>query len=221
MPDRFGNVIRLHPSHQCQATTRAGRRCKNRALPQTSFCRVHTDWTTESEPLDTATLNARLNSYLLKMLIDAGIITLEQLALVRVGIGVIVGLATWLLYALLMWVGTGWLNLPLASWYTAGFAFLLACWLLGRLVVRVGLLASLSLLFIALTSLLFDFFSKDGLILNICFLLIPFGLPAFILYRYELSLWWGCLLFPIGFVLGKFYYNRLEAASTSSGAENR
>jgi hypothetical protein len=147
------------------------------------------------------------------MMVDAGLITLEQLALVRVGIGVVIGLVTWLLYGLLMWVGTGWFDLPLASWYTAGFALLLTCWLLGRIVARSSILVGLYILYITLSSLFLDFFNKDGFILNICFVLMPFGLPAFLLYRYELSMWWGCLLVPLGFVLGKLFYNRLEGTS--------
>ena len=213
MPDRVDNVLRMRLPRRCQAATRAGRRCKNRALPETSLCRVHTDWTTESEPPDADFFDAFPARRLLNAMVDADFITLEQMALVRVGIGVGVGLVTWLLYTLLMWIGRGWFHLPLASWYTAGFAFLLTCWLLGRIAARVGILACLYALFILLTSILFDFFHKDGLILNICFVLIPFGLPALILYRYELSLWWGCLLLPIGFAVGKLYYNHLEAAS--------
>lgn len=213
MPDRFADLLHRHLPRQCRATTRAGRQCKNRAQPRTSFCQVHADWTLESEPLDSLTFDAFLTRHLVQAMVDAGLITLAQLALVRVGIGVVVGLTTWLLYTLLMWISTGWFHLPLAAWYTAAFAFLLTCWLLGRLVARVGILTSLYVLLLLLTSILLDFFNKDGLIANICFLFIPFGLPVFILYRYELSLWWGCLLFPIGFVVGKFYYNRLEAAS--------
>jgi hypothetical protein len=207
------DTLRTHLPHRCQATTRAGRQCKNRAQPQAQFCWVHTDEIVGSETLDATTLNTSLNRYLLNMMVDAGLITLEQLALVRVGIGVVVGLVIWLLYALLMWVGTAWFHLPLASWYTAGFALLLTCWLLGRIVVRSGILTGLYILFITLSTLFLDFFNKDGLILNICFVLMPFGLPAFLLYRYELSMWWGCLLVPLGFVLGKLFYNRLEGTS--------
>ena len=91
-----------------------------RAQPQTSFCRVHADWTTESEPLDTLTLNVDLARHLLNAMVDSGLIRLEQLALLRVGIAVVVGLTTWLLYTLLMWVGTAGFHLALAAWPLIG-----------------------------------------------------------------------------------------------------
>lgn len=216
MPQAFArplelfDTLRTHLPRQCQATTRAGRQCKNRARPHAPFCRVHADRTPESENLDTKALNAHLASHVLDLMLQAGMITLEQLALVRVGIGVVIGVGTWLLYTLLMWVGVGWSHLPLAPWYTAGFAFLTTCWLLGRMVAGIGLLMTLQVLVITLISLLGDFFNKDGLILNICFFLIPLVLPGYILYRYALSVGWGFLLFPIGFVLGKLFYKLLE-----------
>lgn len=212
-PLELFDTLRTHLPRQCQATTRAGRQCKNRARPHAPFCHVHADRTPESENLDSKALNAHLASHVLDLMLQAGMITLEQLALVRMGIGVVIGLGTWLLYTLLMWIGVGWFHLPLAPWYTAGFAFVATCWLLGRTVVGIGLLTTLQVLAITLISLLGDFFNKDGLILNICFVLIPLVLPGYILYRYALSMWWGVLLFPIGFVLGKLFYTLLEKPS--------
>jgi hypothetical protein len=209
----FVDMLRMHLPRQCQATTRAGQQCKNRAQPHASFCHVHADRTTDIEPPDPSARNTYPARDLLNLMVDAGIITPEQFTLMRVGIGVLVGLCTWLLYTLLMWIGRGWFDLTLASWYMVGVAFLLLCWLLGRFVLGSGLLPSLYALFITLTSLLGDFFYKDGLILNICFLIIPLVLPAAILYRYGLSIWWGLLLFPIGFVIGKLFYNLLEETS--------
>jgi hypothetical protein len=58
-----------------------------------------------------------------------------------------------------------------------------------------------------------DFFNKEGLILNICFVLIPFVLPLYLLYRYSLSGWWGLLLFPVGIFAGWVFYHILEQSS--------
>ena len=146
-------------------------------------------------------------------MLQAGLITLDQLAMVRTGILLGTGLGTWLLYALLMGVGVGWFHLPLASWYTAGIAFLLTCWLLGKSLERIGLWMSLRLLFFLVMSLLIDFFHKEGLILNTCFFLMPVVLPIALLLGFELSLWWGFLLFPSGFAIGKLLYTCLEERS--------
>jgi hypothetical protein len=146
-------------------------------------------------------------------MLQAGLITLDQLAMVRTGILLGTGLGTWLLYALLMGVGVGWFHLPLASWYTAGIAFLLTCWLLGKSFGRIGLWMSLRLLFFLVMSLLIDFFHKEGLILNTCFFLMPVVLPIALLLGFELSLWWGLLLFPSGFAIGKLLYTFLEERS--------
>ncbi|HEX9870226.1 MAG TPA: helicase-associated domain-containing protein [Candidatus Tectomicrobia bacterium] len=207
------DVLRRHLPRQCQATTKAGRPCKNRARPSSPFCRVHADRTPERASLDTLTHHVDLASHVLDRLLQAGLVTLGQLAMIRTGILVGIGLCTWLLYALFMGVGVGWFHLPLAAWYTAGIAWLLTCWLLGRSMARIGLLASLHLLVFLLTSLLVDFLHKEGLILNLCFFLIPVVLPVALLYRYELSLWWGFLLFPSGLVIGKLLYTRLDKTS--------
>jgi hypothetical protein len=205
-PISLADLLRSHRSHRCQATTRAGRQCKNRAQPSSSFCRVHADWAPGSAPLDTLTHQADLASYVLDLMLQAGLITLAQLAMVRTGILLGTGLGTWLLYALIMGVGVGRFHLPLASWYTAGIAFLLTCWILGRSLGRIGLWMSLRLLLFLVWSLLVDFFHKEGLILNTCFFLMPVVLPIALLLGFELSLWWRFLLFPSGFAIGKLLY---------------
>jgi hypothetical protein len=123
------------------------------------------------------------------------------------------GIGTWLLYALLMRIGVGWFGLPLASWYTVGIAFLLTCWLLGKSLARIGLWMSLRLLLFLVWSLLIDFTHKEGLVLNLCFFLMPVVLPIALLLGFEFSLWWGFLLFPSGFAIGKLLYTFLEERS--------
>lgn len=146
-------------------------------------------------------------------MLQAGLITLAQLAMVRTGILLGTGLGTWLLYAFIMGVGVRWFHLPLASWYTAGIAFLLTCWILGKSLGRISLWMSLRLLLYLVSSLLVDFFHKEGLILNTCFFLMPLVLPIALLLGFELSLWWGFLLFPSGFAIGKLLYTFLEERS--------
>jgi len=146
-------------------------------------------------------------------MLQAGLITLAQLAMVRTGILLGTGLGTWLLYALIMGVGVRWFHLPLASWYTAGIAFLLTCWILGKSLGRISLWMSLRLLLYLVSSLLVDFFHKEGLILNTCFFLMPLVLPIALLLGFGLSLWWGFLLFPSGFAIGKLLYTFLEERS--------
>jgi len=212
-PLELVEALRRHLPRQCQATTRAGRPCKNRARPSSPFCRVHADRTSEPASLDSLTQHADVASYLLDLMLQAGLVTLGQLALVRTGILLGIGLCTWLLYALLMGIGVGWFHLPLAAWYTAGIALLLTCWFLGRSLARLGVLASLHLLFYLLTSLLIDCCYKGSLILNICFFLIPVVLPGALLVGFGLSFWWGFLLFPIGLVIGKLLYTLLDETS--------
>jgi len=212
-PIPLADLLRSHRSHRCQATTRAGRQCKNRAQSFSPFCRVHADRAPGSAPPDTLMHQADLASYLLDLMLQAGLITLGQLAMVRTAILTGIGLCTWLLYALLMGVGAGWFHLPLAAWYTAGIALLLTCWILGKSLGRIGLWMSLRLLLFLVTSLLVDFFHKEGLILNMCFFLIPVVLPIGLLYGFELSPWWGFLLFPSGFLIGKLLYAFLEERS--------
>ena len=79
--------------------------------------------------------------------------------------------------------------------------------------MRIDLWMSLRLLFFLVSSLLVDLFHKEGLILNMCFFLMPVVLPIALLFGFELSLWWGFLLFPSGFAIGKLLYTFLEERS--------
>ena len=90
-------------------------------------------------PLRCLSLPAYLASAFLDEMLEAGVISLAQLALLRMGIVVGSGLCTWLLYELLRHVSSGWLHLPLAPWLIGGVAFMLTCWLLGRLIAGSGL----------------------------------------------------------------------------------
>jgi Helicase conserved C-terminal domain len=209
-PIPLTDVLRSHRSHRCQATTRAGRQCKNRAQPSSSFCRVHADRATGPVPLDILTQQADFYSYFLDLMLQAGLVTLAQLAMVRTGILFATGLCVWLLYALLMWIGVGWFDLPLASWYTVGLALLLTCWLLGKSLTRIGLWMSIRLLLFLVWSLLVDFTHKEGLVLNTCFFLMPVVLPIGLLLAFRLSLWWSFVLFPSGFAIGKLLYTFIE-----------
>jgi Helicase conserved C-terminal domain len=209
-PTPLADLLRSHRSHRCQATTRAGRQCKNRAQPSSSFCRVHADWALGSAPFDSLMPQADLASYALDLMLQTGLVTLAQLAMVRTGILLATGLGTWLLYALLTGIGVGWFGLPLASWYTVGLALVLTCRLLGKSLGGIGLWMTLRLLLFLGSSLLVDFFHKEGVFLNTCFFLLPVVLPVALLLGFELSPWWGFLLFPSGFAIGKLLYIFLE-----------
>jgi hypothetical protein len=205
-PVSLADLLHSHRSQRCQATTRAGRQCKNRAQPSSSFCRVHADWAPSPAPLKTLTPQADLASHVLDLMLQAGLVTLVQLAMVRMGILLVTGLCTWLLYTLLTGIGVSWFGLPLASWCMAGIAFLLTCWILGKSLGGIGLWMTLRLLLFLVSSLLVDFFHREGVFLNTCFFLLPVVLPVALLFGFELSLWWGFLLFPSGFIIGKLLY---------------
>jgi hypothetical protein len=212
-PVTLADLFRSHRSQRCQATTRAGRQCKNRAQPSSAFCRVHADWAPGPASLETLTVQADLASQILDLMVQAGLVTLAQLAMVRMGIMLATGLGTWLLYTLLMGIGVSWFGLPLASWYMGGIALLLTCWILGISLGGIGLWMTLRLLLFLVSSLLVDFSHKEGMFLNTCFFLLPVVLPIALLFGFDLSLWWGFLLFPSGFVIGKLLYTRLQESS--------
>jgi hypothetical protein len=204
---------------QCQALTKAGRQCRNRARLPSTFCQVHADWVPRPDQdffhdsFDAFSLPAYLASTLLYQLIEDGVISLAQLALVRMFLLVLSGLAWWLLYASLMVLNDSWLHLPLAAWFIAGLAFGLMCWLLGRVIARSGPIVGLHLVRFVVESLLFDCIEKEGLILNLCFFLVPVVIPAVVVYYYALSGWWGVLFFPLGLLLGRFFYHLFEETS--------
>ncbi len=140
-------------------------------------------------------------------------ISLAQLALIRTFLVVMSGLAWWLLDASLVALNDSWLHLPLAAWFMTCLAFGLMCWLLGHLIAGSGPIAGLRIVRLLVGSLLFDCIGKEGLILNLCFFLIPVVIPAVVVYYYELSSWWGVLFFPLGLLCGRFFYHLLEETS--------
>jgi hypothetical protein len=87
---------------QCQATTKAGRQCKNRTQSASMFCRVHTEWSTQAMPPATYTPDARLASQFLEVMLETRLMTLLQLAVYRVVVLMGIGLLTWLLSLLLL-----------------------------------------------------------------------------------------------------------------------
>jgi hypothetical protein len=83
----------------------------------------------------------------------------------------------------------------------------------GRLGTRLGLVASVHLMLLLVTSVVLDCLHKEGLILNLCFVVIPVVLPAVVLSHMALSLGWVFVCFPVGIVLGLFFYTFLDAMS--------
>jgi hypothetical protein len=88
-----------------------------------------------------------------------------------------VGLGTWLLDHLLtagFRYGVG--GSP-GAWIVSGMAFGLSCGVLGRLVAGLGLASSLSFVGLNLLSIALDCLHKEGLIVNLCYVVIPVLLP--------------------------------------------
>jgi len=210
--DDFFDVFGSQLAPRCQARTRTGRQCRNRAQPSAVYCRIHM----KLAPLEPDATQIAFSQDTFRQMLDIDSITIVQMALFRVGMNVALGLITWLLNTLFMWIGTGWLGLPLASWYIAPIAFLFTCWLVSKFVFRVSLKAIMLLLFFFNLSMLMDCFNKEGLILNICFVLIPFVLPLYLLYQHSLSGWWALLFIPVGLYGGRAFYHILDDASESS-----
>src|SRR5262245_33721638 len=67
------------------------------------------------------------------------------------------------------------------------------------------------------TSVVFDCLHKEGLILHLCFVVIPVVLPAAALAHWALSLGWVFVCFPVGIVLGLLFYTFLDAIRLSLG----
>jgi hypothetical protein len=63
------------------------------------------------------------------------------------------------------------------------------------------------------TSVVLDCLHKEGLILHLCFVVIPVSLPAVALTHWALSLGWVFVCFPVGSVLGLLFYTVLDAMS--------
>jgi hypothetical protein len=198
---------------QCQATTQAGRRCKNRVPPGFRFCRTHAPWSPQARSQGPYTPQARLANQVLKGTLTPGLVPLPQLAVYRVTVLMGIGLFTWLLALLLMRLGEGTLSLSLPPWVVAGLALVGTCGLVGRLGARLGLMASLQMVLLLVTSVVLDCLHKEGLILHLCFVVIPVVLPAVILAHWGLSLGWMFVGFPVGIVLGLLFYTFLDAMS--------
>ena len=101
---------------QCQATTHAGRRCKNRVQPGSRFCRVHAPWSPQAWSQGPYTPQARLANQVLEGKLAPGLVPPPQLAVYRVTVLMGIGLFTWLLALLLMRLGEGTLSLSLPPW---------------------------------------------------------------------------------------------------------
>jgi hypothetical protein len=198
---------------QCQATTQAGQRCKNRVQPTSRFCRVHTQWSPQARSPASYTLRARLANQGLEDRLVRGLITLPQLAVYRVTVLMGLGLMTWLLSLLLMRLSGGALDLALPPWLVAGLSLVGTCGLVGRLGARLGVTASLHMVLLLVTSMVLDCLHTEGLILHLCFVVIPVVLPAVVLSHWALSLGWVFVCFPVGVVLGLFFYTLLDAMS--------
>ena len=99
------------PRARCQAITRSGRQCKNRARPHTAYCRVHAGGVGQAASREMAFLPLlALHTYMAGFK-EAEALSHERMARARVGVLMWVGLGTWLLAHLLRpglrmcWVG--------------------------------------------------------------------------------------------------------------------
>jgi hypothetical protein len=119
------------------------------------------------------------------------------------------GLLTWLLSLLLLRFSEGVLSLPLPPWLVVGLSLVGTCGLVGRLGARLGVAASLHLVLLMVTSVVLDCLHKEGLILNVCFVVLPVVLLA----RLALSWGWVFVCFPVGILLGLLFYTFLDAMS--------
>ena len=198
---------------QCQATTQAGRRCKNRVQPGSRFCRVHAPWSPQARSRGPYTPQARLANQVLEGRLAPGLVPLPQLAVYRVTVLMGIGLLTWLLSLLLMWLAESTLSLALPAWMVVGLALVGTCGVVGRLGARLGLMASLQMVLLLVTSVVLDCLHKEGLILHLCFVVIPVVLPAVVLAHWALSFGWVLVCFPVGIVLGLLFYTFLDAMS--------
>jgi hypothetical protein len=201
LPPDFIEMVRPHLPHACQATTRAGRPCKNRARPHAAFCRVHAHWAPDlsgSRPK-----GGRRSGHLVSLLLKAGVISHAQVALNRVSVLAAVGLGSWLLYTLFAALVGAWLTGRLSAGLTAGVAWLLTCWLLGRMVLHLPLRVSLHVVLDLLGAVVKDFGHPEGIKANLCFFVIPVVIPVAIVWYMDLGVGWGLLLFCLGLVIGQ------------------
>jgi hypothetical protein len=198
---------------QCQATTQGGRRCKNRVQLGSEFCWVHAPWSPQARSRGPYTPQARLANQILEGQLAPGLVPLPQLAVYRVTVLMGLGLCTWLLALFLVWLAESTLSLALPPWVAAGLAWVGTCGLVGRLGARLGLGASLQMVLLLVISVVLDCLHKEGLILHLCFVVIPVVLPAVVLAHWGLSFGWMFVCFPVGIVLGLLFYTFLDAMS--------
>jgi hypothetical protein len=124
-----------------------------------------------------------------------------------------IGLGAWLLYHLLtagLLHGPGWSPAP---WVVSGVALGLSCGVLGRLLMGLGVVQSLRFVGFNLLSIALDCLHKEGLILHLCFVVIPVLLPLWGLSQAGLSWAWVFLCFPVGVLAGQLLYSFLDAMS--------
>jgi hypothetical protein len=143
----------------------------------------------------------------------SGLVTLPQLAVYRVVVLMGLGLLTWLLSLLLMWLGGGALAHALPAWVVVGLSLVGTCGLVGHLGARLGLVASLHLVLLLVISVVLDYLHKEGLMLHLCLVVIPVVIPTVLLARLALSWGWVFICFPVGIVLGLLFYTFLDAMS--------
>jgi hypothetical protein len=198
---------------RCQAITQSGRRCKNRVRPNTRYCRVHAARAGPSSSLDAAVFSPLSLRAYLEAFQDGVALRHEQMARSRIGVLMGIGLVAWLLHHLLMagfWHGLGWSPAP---WMVSTAALGLSCGVLGRLVAGMGLVNSLGFVGLNLLSIALDCLHKEGLIVNLCFVVIPVLLPLWGLSQAGLSWAWVFVCFPVDLWVGQYVYSFLNAMS--------
>jgi hypothetical protein len=158
-------------------------------------------------------LQARLAHQVLEDRLAPGLVPLPQLAVYRVTVLISLGLLTWLLALLLMRLGESTLSLALPAWVVMGLAWVSTCGLVGWLGAWLGLVASLQMVLLLVLSVILDCLHKEGLILHLCFVVIPVVLPVVVLAHWGLSFGWELVCFPVGIVLGLLFYTFLDAMS--------
>jgi hypothetical protein len=143
-------------------------------------------------------------------------LSLVQIARSRVMILMVTSLVTWLMFHLLsagLQYGLSW---PLTPWIVGGVAWVLSCGMLGRAVAGMGVLSSLGYVGLLVGSIGFDCLHKEGLIVNLCYVVIPVLLPLWGLSQLDWSWAWVFACFPVGLLAGELLYTFLDAMSTES-----
>jgi hypothetical protein len=204
---------RAATSFQCQAITTRGRQCKNRVHPPTRYCRVHADQ--DASPLMASGILSRLSWHAyLKALDEEQALSLEQIARSRVIMLMVTSLVTWLVFHLFSaGLRYGWGG-SLPPWIVGGVAVVLSCGMLGRVVADMGVLSSLGYVGLLLGSIGFDCLHKEGLIVNLCYVVIPVLLPLWGLSQVGWSWAWVFACFPVSLMVGELLYTFLDAMST-------